>query len=199
VSGWRNPKPKRTGEPDTSTRDQPGCAKRLFRRRAKYFTHMRAPQYAHRKSGHPTELRAYEGVSPCLEWLCLPVWSQVQALPLWSPMVQPLSDSPAPNKTAKTTALKTMLRGPGLTLLMRGAHTTTASREVIAEEEARFRRHWGSGSLHFAALGVRDNNKPSPGTQVMRGRSSVMAARHDLPISAMEHTGHGNFNRRAAL
>jgi phosphoenolpyruvate phosphomutase len=69
-------------------------------------------------------------------------------------MVQPLSK--------KTTRLKKMLSGSGMSFLME-AHNGLSAK--IAEE-AGFEGIWGSGLSISAALGVRDNNEAS-WTQVL--------------------------------
>ncbi|MFO0742729.1 MAG: phosphoenolpyruvate mutase [Labilithrix sp.] len=100
-------------------------------------------------------------------------------------MVQPL--------VKKSTALKNMLRGPGLSFLME-AHNGLSAK--IAEE-AGFKGIWGSGLSISAALGVRDNNEAS-WTQVMEV-VEFMADATTVPILLDGDTGYGNFNSARRL
>jgi phosphoenolpyruvate phosphomutase len=103
-------------------------------------------------------------------------------------MVQPLSKKPR-----KTSALKGMLKGPGLHFLME-AHNGLSAK--IAEE-AGFEGIWGSGLSISAALGVRDNNEAS-WTQVMEV-VEFMADATSVPILLDGDTGYGNFNSARRL
>ena len=103
------------------------------------------------------------------------------------PMVQPVL------KSRKTTALKTMLKGPGLHFLME-AHNGLSAK--IAEE-AGFEGIWGSGLSISAALGVRDNNEAS-WTQVLEV-VEFMADATSVPILLDGDTGYGNFNSARRL
>jgi phosphoenolpyruvate phosphomutase len=102
-------------------------------------------------------------------------------------MVQPVS------KSRKTTALKSMLKGPGLHFLME-AHNGLSAK--IAEE-AGFEGIWGSGLSISAALGVRDNNEAS-WTQVLEV-VEFMADATSVPILLDGDTGYGNFNSARRL
>jgi phosphoenolpyruvate phosphomutase len=102
-------------------------------------------------------------------------------------MVQPVS------KTRKTTALKNMLTGEGLSFLME-AHNGLSAK--IAEE-AGFKGIWGSGLSISAALGVRDNNEAS-WTQVLEV-VEFMADATTVPILLDGDTGYGNFNSARRL
>ena len=93
----------------------------------------------------------------------------------------------------KSTALKNMLRGPGLHFLME-AHNGLSAK--IAEE-AGFEGIWGSGLSISAALGVRDNNEAS-WTQVMEV-VEFMADATTVPILLDGDTGYGNFNSARRL
>lgn len=104
-------------------------------------------------------------------------------------MVQPVSNRRLP----KTTALKNMLRGPGLHFLME-AHNGLSAK--IAEE-AGFEGIWGSGLSISAALGVRDNNEAS-WTQVLEV-VEFMADATSVPILLDGDTGYGNFNSARRL
>ncbi len=106
-------------------------------------------------------------------------------------MVQPLSKKPS--QTRKTSALKGMLKGPGLHFLME-AHNGLSAK--IAEE-AGFEGIWGSGLSISAALGVRDNNEAS-WTQVMEV-VEFMADATTVPILLDGDTGYGNFNSARRL
>jgi phosphoenolpyruvate phosphomutase len=100
-------------------------------------------------------------------------------------MVQPVSK--------KSTALKNMLKGSGLSFLME-AHNGLSAK--IAEE-AGFKGIWGSGLSISAALGVRDNNEAS-WTQVMEV-VEFMADATTVPILLDGDTGYGNFNSARRL
>ena len=100
-------------------------------------------------------------------------------------MVQPLSK--------KTTCLKGMLKGTGLSFLME-AHNGLSAK--IAEE-AGFGGIWGSGLSISAALGVRDNNEAS-WTQVLEV-VEFMADATSVPILLDGDTGYGNFNSARRL
>src|SRR5215211_583601 len=104
-------------------------------------------------------------------------------------MVQPVS-SP---KVRKTTALRTMLDGPGLHFLME-AHNGLSAK--IAEE-AGFLGIWASGLSISAALGVRDNNEAS-WTQVLEV-VEFMSDATSIPILLDADTGYGNFNNMRRL
>ncbi len=93
----------------------------------------------------------------------------------------------------KTTALRNMLRDPGLSFLME-AHNGLSAK--IAEE-AGFGGIWGSGLSISAALGVRDNNEAS-WTQVMEV-VEFMADATTVPILLDGDTGYGNFNSARRL
>lgn len=99
-------------------------------------------------------------------------------------MVQPVK---------KSTALKNMLRDPGLHFLME-AHNGLSAK--IAEE-AGFQGIWGSGLSISAALGVRDNNEAS-WTQVLEV-VEFMADATTVPILLDGDTGYGNFNSARRL
>ncbi|MBX3186664.1 MAG: phosphoenolpyruvate mutase [Labilithrix sp.] len=101
-------------------------------------------------------------------------------------MVQPLS----PRKTSR---LKGMLKGSGLSFLME-AHNGLSAK--IAEE-AGFEGIWGSGLSISAALGVRDNNEAS-WTQVLEV-VEFMADATTVPILLDGDTGYGNFNSARRL
>jgi len=103
-------------------------------------------------------------------------------------MVQPLSKA-----AKKTTRLKQMLNGPGLSFLME-AHNGLSAK--IAEE-AGFEGIWGSGLSISAALGVRDNNEAS-WTQVLEV-VEFMADATSVPILLDGDTGYGNFNSARRL
>jgi phosphoenolpyruvate phosphomutase len=105
-------------------------------------------------------------------------------------MVQPLSK---PAQTKKTTRLKGMLKGQGLSFLME-AHNGLSAK--IAEE-AGFEGIWGSGLSISAALGVRDNNEAS-WTQVLEV-VEFMADATTVPILLDGDTGYGNFNSARRL
>lgn len=100
-------------------------------------------------------------------------------------MVQPLSK--------KTSRLKQMLKGDGLSFLME-AHNGLSAK--IAEE-AGFEGIWGSGLSISAALGVRDNNEAS-WTQVLEV-VEFMADATTVPILLDGDTGYGNFNSARRL
>ena len=104
-------------------------------------------------------------------------------------MVQPLSKP----TTKKTTRLKGMLKGQGLSFLME-AHNGLSAK--IAEE-AGFEGIWGSGLSITAALGVRDNNEAS-WTQVLEV-VEFMADATTVPILLDGDTGYGNFNSARRL
>src|SRR5450755_4583453 len=104
-------------------------------------------------------------------------------------MVQPVAKS----ATRKSTALRDMLRNPGLHFLME-AHNGLSAK--IAEE-AGFQGVWGSGLSISAALGVRDNNEAS-WTQVMEV-VEFMADATRVPILLDGDTGYGNFNSMRRL
>jgi len=104
-------------------------------------------------------------------------------------MVQPLSKQ----TTKKTTRLKGMLKGQGLSFLME-AHNGLSAK--IAEE-AGFEGIWGSGLSISAALGVRDNNEAS-WTQVLEV-VEFMADATTVPILLDGDTGYGNFNSARRL
>jgi phosphoenolpyruvate phosphomutase len=101
-------------------------------------------------------------------------------------MVQPLS-------LKKTTRLREMLDGPGLSFLME-AHNGLSAK--IAEE-AGFGGIWGSGLSISAALGVRDNNEAS-WTQILE-IVEFMADATTIPILLDGDTGYGNFNSARRL
>lgn len=103
-------------------------------------------------------------------------------------MVQPLSPA-----AKKTTRLKGMLKGQGLSFLME-AHNGLSAK--IAEE-AGFEGIWGSGLSISAALGVRDNNEAS-WTQVLEV-VEFMADATTVPILLDGDTGYGNFNSARRL
>lgn len=100
-------------------------------------------------------------------------------------MVQPLSK--------KTSRLKQMLKGDGMSFLME-AHNGLSAK--IAEE-AGFEGIWGSGLSISAALGVRDNNEAS-WTQVLEV-VEFMADATTVPILLDGDTGYGNFNSARRL
>lgn len=100
-------------------------------------------------------------------------------------MVQPLSK--------KTTRLKQMLKGSGMSFLME-AHNGLSAK--IAEE-AGFEGIWGSGLSISAALGVRDNNEAS-WTQVLEV-VEFMSDATTVPILLDGDTGYGNFNSARRL
>lgn len=102
-------------------------------------------------------------------------------------MTQPASSA------KKTTRLKGMLQGPGLSFLME-AHNGLSAK--IAEE-AGFEGIWGSGLSISAALGVRDNNEAS-WTQVLEV-VEFMADATTVPILLDGDTGYGNFNSARRL
>ena len=93
----------------------------------------------------------------------------------------------------KSSALKSMLKGSGLSFLME-AHNGLSAK--IAEE-AGFKGIWGSGLSISAALGVRDNNEAS-WTQVMEV-VEFMADATTVPILLDGDTGYGNFNSARRL
>jgi phosphoenolpyruvate phosphomutase len=93
----------------------------------------------------------------------------------------------------KTTRLKAMLHGEGLSFLME-AHNGLSAK--IAEE-AGFQGIWGSGLSISAALGVRDNNEAS-WTQVLEV-VEFMADATTVPILLDGDTGYGNFNSARRL
>ena len=107
------------------------------------------------------------------------------------PMVQPVVKKGVVTK--KTSALRSMLHGPGLHFLME-AHNGLSAK--IAEE-AGFEGIWGSGLSISAALGVRDNNEAS-WTQVMEV-VEFMADATTVPILLDGDTGYGNFNSARRL
>src|ERR1700754_4262681 len=100
-------------------------------------------------------------------------------------MVQPVSK--------KTSALKAMLKGNGLSFLME-AHNGLSAKIV---EEAGFKGIWGSGLSISAALGVRDNNEAS-WTQVLEV-VEFMSDGTSIPILLDADTGYGNFNNARRL
>src|ERR1700754_1877694 len=100
-------------------------------------------------------------------------------------MVQPVSK--------KTSALKAMLKGNGLSFLME-AHNGLSAK--IAGE-AGFKGIWGSGLSISAALGVRDSNEAS-WTQVME-EVEFMAEATNVPILLDGDTGYGNFTSARRL
>ncbi len=110
-------------------------------------------------------------------------------------MVQPLNGMEGPVTTSlrKTSRLKQMLEGPGLSFLME-AHNGLSAK--IAEE-AGFAGIWGSGLSISAALGVRDNNEAS-WTQVLEV-VEFMADATTVPILLDGDTGYGNFNSARRL
>lgn len=88
----------------------------------------------------------------------------------------------------KTTRLRRMIDGPGLSFLME-AHNGLSAKVA---EEAGFSGIWGSGLSISAALGVRDNNEAS-WTQVLEV-VEFMADATRVPILLDGDTGYGNFN-----
>jgi len=98
-----------------------------------------------------------------------------------------------PETTPRTTRLKAMLEGPGLSFLME-AHNGLSAK--IAQE-AGFEGIWGSGLSISAALGVRDNNEAS-WTQVLEV-VEFMADATSVPILLDGDTGYGNFNSARRL
>ncbi|HEY8073887.1 MAG TPA: phosphoenolpyruvate mutase [Labilithrix sp.] len=104
-------------------------------------------------------------------------------------MVQPLLTVP----DTKTSRLRRMLEGPGLSFLME-AHNGLSAK--IAEE-AGFAGIWGSGLSISASLGVRDNNEAS-WTQVLEVVEFMADATH-IPILLDGDTGYGNFNSARRL
>ncbi|AKV03724.1 Phosphoenolpyruvate phosphomutase [Labilithrix luteola] len=101
-------------------------------------------------------------------------------------MVQPVASK-------KTTRLRQMLEGQGLSFLME-AHNGLSAKIV---EEAGFQGIWGSGLSISAALGVRDNNEAS-WTQVLEV-VEFMADATTIPILLDGDTGYGNFNSARRL
>ena len=88
----------------------------------------------------------------------------------------------------KTTRLRRMLEGQGLSFLME-AHSGLSAKIV---EEAGFGGIWGSGLSISTALGVRDTNEAS-WTQVLEV-VEFMADATSIPILLDGDTGYGNFN-----
>src|SRR5215813_1251598 len=108
-------------------------------------------------------------------------------------MVEPLPGRPNSMSSKKTTQLRQMIQGPGLSFLME-AHNGLSAK--IAEE-AGFKGIWGSGLSISAALGVRDNNEAS-WTQVLEVLE-FMAEQTSIPILLDADTGYGNFNNMRRL
>ncbi len=111
----------------------------------------------------------------------------VQPLPKTTPTTTRAFDTP------RTTRLKAMLNGQGLSFLME-AHNGLSAK--IAQE-AGFEGIWGSGLSISAALGVRDNNEAS-WTQVLEV-VEFMADATSVPILLDGDTGYGNFNSARRL
>lgn len=97
-------------------------------------------------------------------------------------MVQPV------DSVKKTTRLRRMIEGPGLSFLME-AHNGLSSK--IAEE-AGFEGVWASSLSISAAMGIRDNNEAS-WTQVLEV-AEFMADSTTVPVLLDGDTGYGNFN-----
>lgn len=93
----------------------------------------------------------------------------------------------------KTTQLKNMIQGQGLSYLME-AHSGISAKIV---EEAGFQGIWGSGLSISAAMGVRDNNEAS-WTQVLEA-VEFMSDATTIPLLLDGDTGYGNFNNMRRL